>query len=74
MLPVHWALLGLAFHGWTEPVERSLVAADAAKELLVTPRPNQPFEPTLPFPNTRWWPQVPWETAQQHTIVSTNAN
>ena len=74
MLPVHWALLGLAFHGWTEPVERSLVAADAAKELLVTPRPNQPFEPTLPLPSVRWWPNVPWETARQHAIVSTSAN
>jgi L-ascorbate metabolism protein UlaG (beta-lactamase superfamily) len=74
MLPVHWALLGLAFHGWTEPVERSLVAADAAKEPLVTPRPNQPFEPTLPASFPRWWPQLPWQTAKQHAIVSTQAD
>jgi L-ascorbate metabolism protein UlaG (beta-lactamase superfamily) len=73
MLPVHWALLGLAFHGWTEPVERSLVAARARQALLATPRPAQPFEPSLPSSTPRWWPAVPWETAEQHPIVSTNA-
>ncbi len=74
MLPVHWALLGLAFHGWTEPVERSLLAAQARETLLATPRPHQPFEPSLSPPSTRWWPQLPWETAEQHPVVSTNAN
>jgi L-ascorbate metabolism protein UlaG (beta-lactamase superfamily) len=74
MLPVHWALLGLAFHGWTEPIERSVVAARAAQEPLATPRPGEPFEPTLALPTTRWWPDVPWQTAQQHPIVSTNAD
>ena len=73
MLPVHWALLGLALHGWTEPVERSLVAAQARQVLLLTPRPGEPVEPTRHPPSSRWWPQVPWETAAQHPIVSTNA-
>jgi L-ascorbate metabolism protein UlaG (beta-lactamase superfamily) len=74
MLPVHWALLGLAFHGWTEPVERSLVAAKDAQERLVTPEPGQPFEPTLHPDFPRWWPEVPWQTAREHPIVSTNAD
>jgi L-ascorbate metabolism protein UlaG (beta-lactamase superfamily) len=73
MLPVHWALLGLALHGWTEPVERSLVAAQARQVKLLTPRPGEPIEPTLHPPLSHWWPQVPWETAAQHPIVSTNA-
>jgi L-ascorbate metabolism protein UlaG (beta-lactamase superfamily) len=73
MLPVHWALLGLAMHGWTEPVERSLVAAKERQTLLVTPRPNQPFEPTTHPYFAHWWPNLPWETAAQHPIVSTNA-
>jgi L-ascorbate metabolism protein UlaG (beta-lactamase superfamily) len=30
MLPVHWGLFDLALHGWTEPMERVLVAARAA--------------------------------------------
>jgi L-ascorbate metabolism protein UlaG (beta-lactamase superfamily) len=73
MLPVHWALLGLAFHGWTEPVERSLVAARAQAARLVTPRPGEPFEPDSRPVSRPWWPNVPWETADQHPIVSTHA-
>jgi L-ascorbate metabolism protein UlaG (beta-lactamase superfamily) len=71
MLPVHWALLGLAFHGWTEPVERSSVAAVEKHAELATPRPGEPFEPTLKVPKARWWPPLAWDTAQQHPIVST---
>ncbi len=71
MLPVHWALLGLAFHGWTEPVERSSQAARDRHTTLATPRPFEPFEPTSNATlSARWWPQVPWETAAQHPIVS----
>ena len=72
MLPVHWALLGLALHGWTEPVERSLVAAREGQVRLATPRPAQPFEPDLASPSVRWWPELAWETAAQHPIVSSN--
>ncbi len=71
MLPVHWALRGLAFHGWTEPAERSAVAAEQHAALLATPRPGEPFEPSGPVPRSHWWPKVPWETAAQHPIVST---
>jgi L-ascorbate metabolism protein UlaG (beta-lactamase superfamily) len=72
LLPVHWALLGLAFHGWTEPVERTAVAAAQTNAVLATPRPFEPFEPTSSsLPKERWWPRVPWETSAQHPIVST---
>jgi L-ascorbate metabolism protein UlaG (beta-lactamase superfamily) len=71
MLPVHWALFGLAFHGWTEPVERSSVAAMDRRAELATPRPGEPFEPTSKVPKARWWPPLAWDTAQQHPIVST---
>jgi L-ascorbate metabolism protein UlaG (beta-lactamase superfamily) len=74
MLPVHWALLGLAFHGWTEPVERSVVAASAVHESLATPRPGEPFEPTAGVPAAHWWPRVPWQSAAEHPIVSSQAN
>ena len=40
MLPIHWALLALAYHSWTEPVERALLAAAKAGVLLATPRPG----------------------------------
>ncbi len=71
MLPVHWALLGLAYHGWTEPVERSLLAANKQRAILLTPRPGQAVEPTQTVQTSRWWPEVPWETAEQSPVVST---
>ena len=69
MLPVHWAKLALAYHGWTEPIERVLAAAGDTK--LVIPRPGQTFEPANPPPVARWWPSLPWHTAARDPIVST---
>lgn len=70
MLPVHWGLFRLAYHGWTEPVERVLAAASTAGVVVATPKPGERVEPTLPLSTTRWWPNLPWQTAQQHPIVS----
>ena len=56
MLPIHWGLFRLAYHTWTEPIERVLVAARAAGVTLVVPRPGQSFEPDTPPPVERWWP------------------
>jgi L-ascorbate metabolism protein UlaG (beta-lactamase superfamily) len=71
MLPVHWGLFTLAYHGWTEPIERVLVAAKAAGAAVVVPRPGQSFEPEAPPPPERWWPEVPWRRAEESPIVST---
>lgn len=71
LLPIHWGLFDLAAHGWTEPIERVLVAAEAANVSVVSPRPGGSFEPSAPPKQERWWPEVPWETAEQHPIVST---
>ncbi len=70
-LPVHWGLWNLAMHGWTEPIERVLVAAEAADIPVATPRPGESFEPAALPPVTRWWPELPWQTAEEHPIVST---
>lgn len=37
-LPVHWGLFDLALHGYTEPIERVVVAAEAAGVRAVSPR------------------------------------
>lgn len=71
LLPVHWGLFDLAYHGWTEPIERVLLAADAAGVEVITPRPGQSIEPAAPPPRERWWPDVPWLTAEQNPIVAT---
>lgn len=70
MLPVHWGTFGLAFHGWTEPIERTWAAARAAKITLAAPRPGQSFEPENVPPVERWWPDLPWSTGEQDPIVS----
>jgi L-ascorbate metabolism protein UlaG (beta-lactamase superfamily) len=71
LLPIHWGLFDLAYHGWTEPIERTLVAAAAAGVLVLAPRPGQSVEPTAAPVLERWWPEVPWETAEQHPVVAT---
>jgi L-ascorbate metabolism protein UlaG (beta-lactamase superfamily) len=74
MLPIHWGLFSLAYHGWTEPIERVLVAARRAGVPLIVPRPGQSIEPSAPPPLQRWWPDLPWKTAEEHPIVSTGMN
>jgi L-ascorbate metabolism protein UlaG (beta-lactamase superfamily) len=46
MIPVHWGLLKLAEHPWTEPVERVLKAAKRHGVRVWVPRPGESVEPT----------------------------
>ena len=71
LLPIHWGLFDLSSHGWTEPIERVLVAADKAGVTIVSPQPGGSFEPADPPTLRRWWPQLPWRTAEEAPIVST---
>jgi len=70
LLPVHWGTFRLSFHGWTEPVERVMVAADLAGVPLVIPRPGERFSPNSPPVVERWWPSIPWETVEETPIIS----
>lgn len=74
MMPVHWGLFDLAAHGWTEPAERTLVAAQHAGVPTAFPRPGESFEPSVRPLVGRWWPEVPWQTADEHPVVATAAN
>lgn len=71
LLPIHWGLLQLAYHGWTEPVERTLAAARKSDVRVATPRPGESFEPEAKVPTEHWWPAVPWQTAAQSPVRST---
>jgi L-ascorbate metabolism protein UlaG (beta-lactamase superfamily) len=71
LIPVHWGLFNLAYHGWTEPVERILVAAKAEGVAIVVPRPGESIEPGARPVIPRWWPEVPWKTAAEDPIVAT---
>lgn len=71
-LPIHWATFSLATHSWTEPGERLLAGAKAMDIQLVLPRPGESFDPQF-IPESlrqKWWPDVPWETAEQAPVTS----
>ncbi len=71
MLPVHWGKLALAYHAWTEPIERVTRAAAARQVTLVAPKPGQSFENPLSPPKVEpWWPTVPWKTAEEDPLRS----
>lgn len=69
--PIHWGLFHLAPHGWTEPIERVWAAATERKIPFVTPRPGEVISVDNPPAPTRWWPEVPWKTAEQDPIIAT---
>jgi L-ascorbate metabolism protein UlaG (beta-lactamase superfamily) len=70
MLPVHWALLTLAYHGWTEPVERVLTEAKRTGARVIAPKPGMTIEPTRVPAVEPWWPALEWQTAEQHPVRS----
>jgi len=70
LLPVHWGLVNLAFHTWTEPIERAVVAADKARVTILQPRPGESVEPEARPEPARWWPDLPRRTAEENPIVS----
>ena len=70
-LPLHWGTFDLAMHGWTEPVERVLAAAERDGVRVLVPRPRQMIEPAHAGPPERWWPEVPWQSAADAPITST---
>ena len=74
MLPVHWGLFDLALHGWTEPIERVLAAADSQGVVAVSPPPGGMVEPARPGAPTRWWPNVPWQSAAEAPAWSTGVD
>ena len=74
MLPVHWAGFDLALHGWTEPIERVLVAAETAGVRVATPQPGELVEPDVTVPQHRWWPAVPWRTVREAPAFSTGTS
>ncbi len=70
LVPVHWGTFDLALHAWTEPAERVLVAAKATGVPVAVPKPGQSVEPLDPPAVERWWPEQPWQTAEEAPIVS----
>jgi L-ascorbate metabolism protein UlaG (beta-lactamase superfamily) len=70
MLPIHWGTFNLAFHSWTEPVERLLVAAEQSGVQIAILHPGESIMPVSPPPVEVWWPALPWQTAEEVPVVS----
>jgi L-ascorbate metabolism protein UlaG (beta-lactamase superfamily) len=70
MLPVHWGTFNLALHSYSEPIERVLTAAKNANVKVMSPRLGQMVDAANPPPIERWWPKLPFETAEQAPVVS----
>ncbi|MCM6773067.1 MBL fold metallo-hydrolase [Nocardia sp. CDC159] len=58
LVPIHWATFNLAFHGWSEPVERLVAAAKAAGTTVAVPLPGQRIDANAISPQVRWWEDV----------------
>ena len=47
------------------------LAAKAAGQPMVTPKPGQSVEFVEPWAEAPWWPALNWQTAREHAIIST---
>ena len=58
LVPVHWGTFVLAFHPWSEPVDRLLREAEARGVPVAVPRPGQPVDVDDPPAVDGWWRAV----------------
>lgn len=72
LIPVHWSMFDLGLHGFTEPMERILIAAEKEGVHVATLMPGESIEPKSPPPAKRWWPSVPFDTVEEAPIVSSH--
>lgn len=57
MMLVHWGAFTLAFHGWTEPIERAIKAAKEEEVNLIVPKIGETvqLDSDLHIPIVSWW-------------------
>jgi L-ascorbate metabolism protein UlaG (beta-lactamase superfamily) len=72
LIPVHWSMFDLGLHGWTEPIERILIAAKKEGVHVATLMPGESIEPKSPPPSKRWWPDRPFDPVEKAPIVSSH--
>ncbi|GAE29349.1 outer membrane protein romA [Halalkalibacter hemicellulosilyticusJCM 9152] len=56
MMLMHWGAFTLAYHGWSEPVERALLAAEEQDVHLIAPKIGETVDlEMLDVPISTWW-------------------
>lgn len=73
LLPIHWGLFDLAYHAWTEPMERLLSLNDNHHFKIATPMPGGSIEPDNLEEAKRWWPEVSFQSAKETPIIATKS-
>jgi L-ascorbate metabolism protein UlaG (beta-lactamase superfamily) len=58
LIPVHWCTFVLAFHPWSQPVERLWQQAKQEGVSLVVPRPGERVDVDAPPEPDPWWQSV----------------
>jgi L-ascorbate metabolism protein UlaG (beta-lactamase superfamily) len=58
LIPLHWATFNLAFHDWSEPVDRLWREAKARDIRLAVPRPGERVNVDDPPPVDGWWQSI----------------
>jgi len=58
LLPIHWGTFKLAFHPWTEPIEKLIELGQKKKLTLSLPQPGQWVDICSPNENSNWWNRV----------------
>jgi L-ascorbate metabolism protein UlaG (beta-lactamase superfamily) len=60
LIPIHWAAFTLAFHSWTDPIERVTKAASAHKVNIATPKIGETVViASKEIPTSAWWRNFP---------------
>jgi len=55
-LPIHWGAFTMAFHDWTDPIERILNEAHELNMPVTTPKIGEPvILGNVTFPTEKWW-------------------
>ncbi|MNP40637.1 hypothetical protein D3C76_1342900 [compost metagenome] len=56
LIPIHWGAFTLAYHAWTDPVERITQAAQRANVDIATPKIGEKVQiHNGIYPMERWW-------------------
>lgn len=55
LIPIHWGAFNLAFHGWTESIERATKEAKKKGVTVATPRIGESYTINDKVPQTEWW-------------------
>lgn len=57
-MPIHWGAFTLAFHSWTDPVERFTKKAESLNLPICTPRIGEAIVISKVYPKREWWKAI----------------